>query len=223
MRYISSIAVSAAAVSLALAYATPALGADVPNFNEMDRNNDGALTRSEAQGNPKLAERFSEVDGDGDGKLSRAEYLGIMARQDLHSLRENLAEFLQPEGKPPLAAAEGQASAGASAGASAAGQDVPRAQPGQEVPPPVSEQLVRDVQERLKGKGVDAGPVDGIWGPRTSSGVREFQEREGIDATGQLSVPTLAALGILENAAAGAEQQGADQRGASAGDTRGPN
>lgn len=220
MRYISSIAVSAAAVSLALAYATSALGADVPNFNEMDRNNDGALTRSEAQGNPKLAERFSEVDGDGDGKLSRAEYLGIMARQDLHSLRENLAEFLQPEGKPPLAAAAGEQ---ASAGASAPDQDVSQAPQGQEVPPPVSEQLVRSVQERLKGNGVDAGPVDGIWGPRTSSGVREFQEREGIDATGQLSVPTLAALGILENAAAGAEQQGADQRGASAGDTRGPN
>ena len=186
MRYIS---LSLPAAALGLVLGGVAYAADVPGFNQMDKDNDGQLTRSEAQDNPKLADQFQQVDGDNDGNLSRAEYLAIMGRQDLYKLRENLAEFLNPEGEPPLAAGGQQAGAGATA----AGPD---AQDEQSLPPPVGEQLVRNVQDKLRAKGIDAGPVDGIWGPRTHAGLREFQQDEGLDATGQLNPPTLAALGI---------------------------
>jgi hypothetical protein len=160
----------------ALAFGGAAYAADVPGFNEMDKDNNGELTRSEAQGNPRLADQFNMVDDDKNGTLSRGEYLGIMARQDLYNLRENLAEFLNPEGRPPLAA-------------------------GQEQP---GESVVREVQQALQDQGFDAGPVDGIWGPRTSAGLREFQQDQDLEATGQLNAQTLGALGIAEEGSASA-------------------
>jgi hypothetical protein len=72
---------------------------DVPAFNEMDKNDDGALSRTEAAGNPALAARFKEVDDDGDGKLSRFEYLQTMAKKDLNTLRDRAAEFIEPDDK----------------------------------------------------------------------------------------------------------------------------
>jgi hypothetical protein len=189
------------AATLGLVLGGTAHAADVLGFNQMDKNNDGQLTRGEAQGNPKLADQFKQVDDDGDGKLSRTEYLAIMGRQDLYDLRENLAEFLTPEGEAPLAA-DGQQ---AGAGATAAGEE---ARGGRSLPPPVGEQLVRNVQDKLRAKGIDAGPVDGIWGPRTHAGLREFQQDEGLEATGQLSLPTLAALGIPGDSQGSTEQTG---------------
>ena len=70
---------------------------DLPGFNQMDKDNDGALTRAEAAGNAELLKRFSEVDSDADGKLSRVEYLKAMARADFRSLREKVADFIEPE------------------------------------------------------------------------------------------------------------------------------
>lgn len=198
-------------LAAALALATgAAYAADVPNFNQMDKDNDGSLTRSEAAGNPKLADQFQQVDDDGDGRLSRGEYLAIMARQDLYNLRENLAEFLDPDGKAPLAAgsqARGQqASSGQSAAQSSASAGGQR-QPGPQAPGmAASNQLIRNVQEQLQAKGVDAGPADGIWGPQTHQGVREFQQAQGLQATGQLNAPTLAALGIPKEQSASAGQ-----------------
>jgi hypothetical protein len=171
-----SILFSATAFALALGTAHAA-GEGPPNFNTMDKNNDGALTRAEASVHRRLSAHFDQVDDDRDGRLTRAEYLEIMARQDLYTLRDSIAEFINPEGRPPLTA--GQAS-GQQASARSA----------------VSSELVRNVQQTLSAEGVDAGPVDGIWGPRTHQALREFQEREGLDASGQLNAPTLAALGI---------------------------
>lgn len=162
-----------------------AYAADVPNFNQMDKDNDGALTTSEAAANPKLADQFARVDDDGDGRLSRFEYLQIMGRQDLYNLRGSIAEFLDPDGKAPLAAG-GQASA--SSGAQQQGPQAPAMA--------ASSQLVRNVQQQLQAKGIDAGPVDGIWGPQTHQGLTDFQQAQGLEASGQLNGPTLAALGI---------------------------
>jgi hypothetical protein len=50
---------------------------DVPGFSELDKNDDGALSRTEAGGNRALLARFNEVDADRDGKLSRVEYRRI--------------------------------------------------------------------------------------------------------------------------------------------------
>jgi hypothetical protein len=63
---------------------------------------------------------------------------------------------------------------------------------------------VRGAQQALRDKGFDAGPIDGVMGPRTTAAVREFQSKEGIVATGQLDADTRARLGGLSGAQSGA-------------------
>jgi membrane-bound lytic murein transglycosylase B len=55
---------------------------------------------------------------------------------------------------------------------------------------------VTAIQEALKEKGHDPGPIDGIIGPRTRAALREFQTAEGMQATGQPDTNTLTALGV---------------------------
>lgn len=204
---------AAAALALAVGGAYAAddkRSRDYPNFNTMDRNNDGALTRTEAAANPKLVDQFAQVDSDSDGKLSRGEYLAIMGRQDLYSLRESLAEFINPDGRAPLAAGGDQASAGGTKGASqkqAGAQKHGDSMPARAASP----QLVRSVQQALEKQGVDAGPIDGIWGPRTHAGLTKFQKQEGLEATGQLNARTLEALGIDGEPSASAGASGSGQ------------
>jgi peptidoglycan hydrolase-like protein with peptidoglycan-binding domain len=62
----------------------------------------------------------------------------------------------------------------------------------------VSEDLVRSVQQQLRDRGVNAGPVDGIWGPETHQGLQKFQQSQGLQPTGQLDTATLQALGIMD-------------------------
>lgn len=54
--------------------------------------------------------------------------------------------------------------------------------------------LVRRAQETLAEKGFDPGPVDGVWGSKTKSGVMKFQESEGLLASGQLDEQTKSRL-----------------------------
>lgn len=53
---------------------------------------------------------------------------------------------------------------------------------------------VSKMQEILKNKGFDAGPVDGIAGPRTKEALSSFQESEGLAVTGKPDKETLQAL-----------------------------
>jgi hyperosmotically inducible protein len=55
---------------------------------------------------------------------------------------------------------------------------------------------VRAAQEKLKGKGYDPGPIDGIWGPRTGAAVREFQRNEELTVTSRLDSNTLSKLEV---------------------------
>src|SRR5262249_54403270 len=41
------------------------------------------------------------------------------------------------------------------------------------------------IQQRLVNLGIDPGPIDGIFGPLTSRGIRSFQTLEGLEATGR--------------------------------------
>jgi peptidoglycan hydrolase-like protein with peptidoglycan-binding domain len=59
-----------------------------------------------------------------------------------------------------------------------------------------SQDDVRSVQEALKGKGHDPGPVDGIIGPRTQQALRAFQRAQKIQTSGQLDSSTASALGV---------------------------
>ncbi|HUG76231.1 MAG TPA: peptidoglycan-binding domain-containing protein [Burkholderiales bacterium] len=72
-------------------------------------------------------------------------------------------------------------------------------------------EMVTQVQQQLQQEGYAVGAIDGMWGPRTQQGVLEFQQAEGLEATGQLNEETLAALGIGgESAATGGTGSAAD-------------
>jgi peptidoglycan hydrolase-like protein with peptidoglycan-binding domain len=55
-------------------------------------------------------------------------------------------------------------------------------------------QDVRSLQEMLRKNGINPGPVDGIFGPRTERAVREFQARNGLQTDGIVGEKTSAAL-----------------------------
>lgn len=55
---------------------------------------------------------------------------------------------------------------------------------------------VRVVQEKLKDKGFDPGPVDGVWGPRTASALADFQRKENLTVTKRLDRETLDKLAV---------------------------
>jgi peptidoglycan hydrolase-like protein with peptidoglycan-binding domain len=55
---------------------------------------------------------------------------------------------------------------------------------------------VRAAQEKLKDKGYDPGPVDGIWGPRTAAAISEYQRKEKMTITNRLDTETLAKLEV---------------------------
>jgi peptidoglycan hydrolase-like protein with peptidoglycan-binding domain len=53
---------------------------------------------------------------------------------------------------------------------------------------------VRAAQEKLNAVGYDAGPMDGILGPRTKRALIRFQAVEGLELTGELDAATRARL-----------------------------
>src|SRR5262245_13161551 len=65
-------------------------------------------------------------------------------------------------------------------------------------PATLNDEGVRRVQQGIGKKGIDPGPIDGIFGPRTKEAVRRFQDRYGIKSTGEVDNQTLFALGESE-------------------------
>ena len=63
----------------------------------------------------------------------------------------------------------------------------------------------REVQEALKAKGNDPGPIDGRMGPKTRAALKSFQESNGLKATGQLDNQTSEKLGIGKAPSLGTE------------------
>jgi peptidoglycan hydrolase-like protein with peptidoglycan-binding domain len=52
------------------------------------------------------------------------------------------------------------------------------------------------VQRMLNQKGFNIGEPDGRFGPNTRHGLEAFQRQEGLQVTGEIDHPTLAALGV---------------------------
>jgi peptidoglycan hydrolase-like protein with peptidoglycan-binding domain len=59
-----------------------------------------------------------------------------------------------------------------------------------------SQTHVAAAQQALKTNGYNPGPIDGYAGPQTTTAVREFQQREQLQVTGQLDPETLGRLGV---------------------------
>ncbi len=55
---------------------------------------------------------------------------------------------------------------------------------------------ISQVQQALNDKGFNPGPVDGKAGPKTKAALKQFQQSQGISASGQLDGQTLVALGV---------------------------
>ncbi len=62
-----------------------------------------------------------------------------------------------------------------------------------------SRDTIRSVQQNLNDHGYNAGPVDGIMGPRTRGALKEFQQANGLNEDGRLDQQTLAALGVEQS------------------------
>lgn len=60
----------------------------------------------------------------------------------------------------------------------------------------------RKIQEALKAKGNDPGPIDGRMGPKTRAAVKAFQEANGLKPTGQVDSQTAEKLGVQKSGTA---------------------
>lgn len=80
------------ALTLALPLTAPANEASgMPRFNELDQDQNGSLTPSEAEEDPHLIAAFPEIDDDGNGRLSRLEFLRHVSPGEFRPLEEDAA------------------------------------------------------------------------------------------------------------------------------------
>ncbi len=63
----------------------------------------------------------------------------------------------------------------------------------------MSQDQIMQAQQALDQKGFQVGKADGIVGPRTERALRNFQQKQGLQQSGQLDEQTLAALGVSDN------------------------
>lgn len=56
--------------------------------------------------------------------------------------------------------------------------------------------LVRAVQQRLKDRGHDPGPIDGLYGAMTRFAIQQFQNANNIDVDGLITNSLLKELGL---------------------------
>jgi peptidoglycan hydrolase-like protein with peptidoglycan-binding domain len=69
---------------------------------------------------------------------------------------------------------------------------------------------VKAVQQALKDKGHDPGAVDGEMGPKTEAALRDYQQREGLTATGTADAETMAKLAAASPSAGSATETSKD-------------
>ena len=61
-----------------------------------------------------------------------------------------------------------------------------------------ADERVKAAQQALRDNGLDPGAVDGFMGPKTQQAIRDFQQAQRMEATGELDPKTMHALGIDE-------------------------
>lgn len=65
-----------------------------------------------------------------------------------------------------------------------------------------SDAQVESIQASLAQEGYNVS-VDGVWGPQSAEALRQFQQANNLDATGQIDAQTLAALNVDASASQG--------------------
>ncbi len=71
---------------------------------------------------------------------------------------------------------------------------------------PIASSLIEEMQQALKDQGQDV-QVDGMWGQETASALRQFQQEQNLEASGQIDMATIEALNLQEQQTASAEGQ----------------
>ncbi len=117
MRAITTLASGAFAIAVACAAAPawpqsaptdPGYAEQHPDFESLDRNHDGYISRVEANGDREVAKRFAQFDADHDGRLSLNEYLAAKEDNQKRILRDAVitarvkAALLAEKGIPSL-------------------------------------------------------------------------------------------------------------------------
>lgn len=72
----------------------------------------------------------------------------------------------------------------------------------------VSPATVRMIQQALNQAGYEAGEVDGQWGQKTQAAMKNWQQAQGLEPTGNVNGQSLQALGV----SFGGQGQGGDQQ-----------
>jgi peptidoglycan hydrolase-like protein with peptidoglycan-binding domain len=75
------------------------------------------------------------------------------------------------------------------------------------------QQDVRQVQEALKDKGHDPGPIDGVMGSQTKQALRDFQKANGLKQTGTLDSQTKEKLNIEGSPSGAGSSRGSGSMG----------
>jgi len=75
--------------------------------------------------------------------------------------------------------------------------------PSEEKAAVLDHQDIRNVQQTLHDKGYYTAKIDGIVGPKTRAGIRQYQKSENLPVTGRLDAATAAKLGVEPESAGG--------------------
>jgi peptidoglycan hydrolase-like protein with peptidoglycan-binding domain len=73
---------------------------------------------------------------------------------------------------------------------------------------PLTPDTIRQVQQTLQQQGMYRGRLDGVWGPATQAAVRSYQQRNNLNASGQLDQQTLASMNMGNNQNYGSNSTG---------------
>ena len=82
--------------------------------------------------------------------------------------------------------------------------------PGEEKSVVVNQQDIKKVQETLRDKGYYSAEIDGLIGPKTRAGIRQYQKSENLPVTGRLDAATAGKFGVGQESVGG-EFKGAGQ------------
>jgi peptidoglycan hydrolase-like protein with peptidoglycan-binding domain len=63
----------------------------------------------------------------------------------------------------------------------------------------MSREQTKEMQRALTARNLYQGEIDGSWGPKTESALRNFQTQSGLEATGEMNDSTAQALGLDMN------------------------